>query len=95
MDEPPKSEQTLSASKFGVPLNSMVSATTVVQSLVPSEPVAVPDINNFAGFVVVGDRSPNVATNPHLMRGTAMGGYNGHIYLPDAKLLMPLPAISR
>jgi hypothetical protein len=46
-----------------------------------------PTVGLYPGFVVIGDRD-YPATNPHLMRGTAMGGYNGHVYLPNAELLM-------
>jgi hypothetical protein len=49
--------------------------------------ISAPTTGNYAGFVVVGDRD-NPASSPHVMRGTAMGGYNGYIYLPNAKLLM-------
>ncbi len=42
---------------------------------------------DYAGLIFVGDRN-NPATTPHLMRGTALGGYNGYMYFPNATVKM-------
>ncbi len=49
--------------------------------------LSAPITGDRAGFVFFGDRD-NPANDPHQMRGTALGGYNGYIYLPGARLKM-------
>lgn len=49
--------------------------------------LSAPTTGPYTGFIFVGDRN-NPATTPHLMRGTALGGYNGHIYFPNAAVEM-------
>ena len=46
--EPPKSAQAFEPSKIGLPPNSNVSATMMVQSEAPSDPLAVPPISTLA-----------------------------------------------
>ena len=49
--------------------------------------ITAPTTGDYAGFIFIGDRD-NPATSPHELRGTAMGGYNGYIYLPEAMMKM-------
>ena len=49
--------------------------------------LAAPTAGDHASFVFFGDKAAP-ATNAHVMRGTVLGGYNGKIYLPGAKVDM-------
>ena len=40
------------------------------------------------GYIFIGDKGANAATNKHILRGTSMGGYNGYIYLPEGLVRM-------
>ena len=49
--------------------------------------LAAPTTGPYAGFIMFGDKNNPPATY-HKIRGTALGGYNGKIYLPGAKVDM-------
>lgn len=47
--------------------------------------LSAPQTGDYGGFVFFGDAA-NPATDPHVLRGTPLGGINGITYLPEADL---------